>query len=648
MKNIFKMIAALLLDSFSSKAQATPAFSLDTMILKQFVHNEAIYRNQAWKFRRSTNENRIVLGEILSQVFELKESDVISMGVSSYNIYSPDKPTNEVLTDQKSIWNFDLFSCVLKHKDPETGYYSHQTEFCSTLFLKTSGGNIVLSLTGYSGAATEAYMRCSIMAMDDQSNGKAEAQSFILAHSEASDGSLLTQYIRLEENTAHKLKSGENLDDVEMELLNGAYEFKYNFYTGYGEWLFEQKRFYDAYTMLMRAYTQYKENYNFTDAEAVKSYIVTCDDLCWCLCHQGRYEEANFFLKESVLGTENFDVLSKKIAEKRLPVAVSDNSIPIGFALNLLFGVMQKNIVADVAVYNFETNSFENIQAGKKLSDIVLNSKEARNKAFLLVRSFAQSHTKDEDDSSILCFMAPLVMVAHDVEDDSGKPLTKVDAMACNFETNDDKRTFEQGNVPEHYTFIVGQDEVRSFDNSKAYDEINAFCDDLQKSHRIMEEYKLCQDYFNYRNAKITKDSNMPKDKYAALMADVCYSIGWSLMDLGKMEMAEYYLSIASSSMDAQCIQEHINCLTNLRSPRAMKVIDWAMNNSAKPEDAEYEEAWKSHMAFLKRRKAYVLIDQNRLDEAKTLLEKMLQDPLCHDFAVKELEYINNQMSNQK
>jgi hypothetical protein len=45
-------------------------------------------------------------------------------------------------------------------------------------------------------------------------------------------------------------------------------------------------------------------------------------------------------------------------------------------------------------------------------------------------------------------------------------------------------------------------------------------------------------------------------------------------------------------------------------------------------------------MAFLKRRKAYILIDKNRLAEAEKLLTEMTNDSLCKDFAEGELKYI--------
>ena len=53
-------------------------------------------------------------------------------------------------------------------------------------------------------------------------------------------------------------------------------------------------------------------------------------------------------------------------------------------------------------------------------------------------------------------------------------------------------------------------------------------------------------------------------------------------------------------------------------------------------------EEWNFHMAFLKRRKAYILIDKNRISEARILLQEMANEPLNKGFAQRELQYLEN------
>jgi hypothetical protein len=47
-----------------------------------------------------------------------------------------------------------------------------------------------------------------------------------------------------------------------------------------------------------------------------------------------------------------------------------------------------------------------------------------------------------------------------------------------------------------------------------------------------------------------------------------------------------------------------------------------------------------SFNSFLKRRKSYVLIETGRYDEARAILNELLNDPDSSDFAMSELAYL--------
>ena len=99
-------------------------------------------------------------------------------------------------------------------------------------------------------------------------------------------------------------------------------------------------------------------------------------------------------------------------------------------------------------------------------------------------------------------------------------------------------------------------------------------------------------------------------------------------------DVAEYYLKIG-----ADCnyrVGEYINCLVNNKDVRSLAVIQ----NYLLSDDAIFGPTIEASRAFLHRRMAYVLIDWGMMDKAKQLLENMLHDPLCHDFAEHELEYL--------
>ena len=130
------------------------------------------------------------------------------------------------------------------------------------------------------------------------------------------------------------------------------------------------------------------------------------------------------------------------------------------------------------------------------------------------------------------------------------------------------------------------------------------------------------------------------------IFIESCYRIGFCMMELGKPQVAAYYLEIASKDNDYEHIQEYINCLSNMMDPQALDVVNEVMEKSPKPETEDGIKQWNWHMAFLKRRKAYILIDNRNLDEAERLLREMKDDPLCKEFAEGELKYIE-QLRNQ-
>ena len=84
------------------------------------------------------------------------------------------------------------------------------------------------------------------------------------------------------------------------------------------------------------------------------------------------------------------------------------------------------------------------------------------------------------------------------------------------------------------------------------------------------------------------------------------------MVELGKPQVAAYYLEIASKDKDYEHIQEYINCLSNLMDPQALDVVEEVLEHSPMPEDEDGKKKWMYHMAFLKSRKAYIYIDKRR------------------------------------
>lgn len=123
----------------------------------------------------------------------------------------------------------------------------------------------------------------------------------------------------------------------------------------------------------------------------------------------------------------------------------------------------------------------------------------------------------------------------------------------------------------------------------------------------------------------------------------ICYLIGFCYSELRQYEKAYYYLDMTMPLRRITYTQEYVNCLVNSTDFRALDIINNLLNDTLSAhsdEDEELPAHIKAFVNFLKRRKAYVLIDQEKIDEAKTMLQEMLNEPENSDFAISELAYL--------
>ena len=84
-------------------------------------------------------------------------------------------------------------------------------------------------------------------------------------------------------------------------------------------------------------------------------------------------------------------------------------------------------------------------------------------------------------------------------------------------------------------------------------------------------------------------------------------------------------------------------CYSDMRQYKKAMSIDNLLKQLT-PSEEDEDEPTPPHIAnflsFLKRRKAFVLVDKRRYDDAKILLNTMLEEPDNVDFAINELAYI--------
>ena len=681
----------------------------DMLVKKTFVHLESAYQNQEYVFRRAIETNRIILGELLEPILQVSKSSVISMAVA-YRIEEAGDPIEEyVINNCDDIWNYDLFSCILKNKTDE-GHFTQGMFHETTLIVKTNKRNCIFVLTSLGGSETIKYMRVSVLSPDNSVEDDGTSlktqntpliTSFILSYSELENNPEYQTYSLIENSVKTKNERGQELSELEQEYIHGQFEFQGYYYVGYGKWLFEQKRFYDTFSILERAFNYMKSRIDETDTQQVKAFYDICNIIGVCLSNMDREDEACFYYRQGASGLALTEAnklalchakLGNPIAMKQMtdwlmlvaqkygdhqnwseevkqfsadvPVELSrykkkvdeemestpnySEVITIGYILKELWGLNKKNLAPCMFVYNFDDNSFmERIEDIDVIFDYVLNKEDTLNKVFVLSCTHVHYKTNDEEDKSILCHNAPIIISTHSIKGKDCTANIRIDMMRQNFSNNDDKRDFVRLNIPLNATCTIGLPYGISYSQDK--DSLLVAIRkgiELVEEKRFLEAYKLSKWIFECVSNNLKDKMGIKFESEDELLWDIffesSYNVGYCLMELGKPHTAAYYLEISSHSMNYRHIQEYINCLSNSQDPQALEVIEDVMKHSPKPESEEDLKPWNFHMAFLKRRKAYVLIDLKRYDDARKLLTEMLGDPLCEGFAKDELNYLNS------
>lgn len=119
-----------------------------------------------------------------------------------------------------------------------------------------------------------------------------------------------------------------------------------------------------------------------------------------------------------------------------------------------------------------------------------------------------------------------------------------------------------------------------------------------------------------------------------------CYLIGYCYAEMRLYEKAYFYLDYLWPLKEITYCEEYINCLVNGKDVRAMGVIDEELKRLGGMKDEDVTEEVSEYYLFLLRRRAYVLTEMRRLDEAEGLLEKLSGIDGHTEYIRNELDYI--------
>lgn len=122
---------------------------------------------------------------------------------------------------------------------------------------------------------------------------------------------------------------------------------------------------------------------------------------------------------------------------------------------------------------------------------------------------------------------------------------------------------------------------------------------------------------------------------------EVSYMIGYCYNALHQYDRSYYYLELLLPLHNIIYTEEYINCMVNGGDLRAYGIIEGLLQElSNLPEKEKVKNYFEPFRNFLKRRKAYILVERKSYDEAERMLRKMIDEPENADFAIHELAYI--------
>ena len=170
----------------------------------------------------------------------------------------------------------------------------------------------------------------------------------------------------------------------------------------------------------------------------------------------------------------------------------------------------------------------------------------------------------------------------------------------------------------------------------------------LHRQKRYYEAISCVENAYRLLNSNIDKKSLEERN----LFLEICYMLGFCYNELQQYDRAYYYLTFVTGVNRTLYAEEYVNCMIYLGDYRSLMTIDGILedlhNSIVEDEEGEVEQSVHPFLQFLYRRKAYVLVELHRFDEAEEMLRQMIDDPESGDFALDELAYIQQLREKDK
>lgn len=671
------------------------AEEIKEMVFKRFIYMEAAYRTQEVNPREHVEIPRASADKMVSLADVL---DLLSAGMAAkYNgrAFVTRRLGEEVTTtseeDAAATLAHSPFKYVFEHNDDDSSSVLDAAVNLSLEFVGQDGTSAYtqIALKPLGSTENSVYVRLTVMSpsvgADDlrtsRSGSEPDVYSCVVVYDVKDPSADLQRFDEIEQATQEKLKEQQPLEPLEDEMMRGMQGISYPAYNlGYGKWLLDHHRYYDAYVVYQRVYNCLKPDLAHLQKEAQEAFYHACYGMGICLRQLGFLDKAAYYLQLSMIGNDEFiasyvetlalhshnrvcyylNQLRSQVAQapsaaeeiKRIEKLAAESEerhqqqvveridwgmLPLGYVLHHFYDAVPECLMGASVITPAEAEPVKVLAAKEEIWQ--LNLYELKDATVYIGYSRAAWEMKVPYDASHLCQNGCIVMNVRTVKSAEGKPYVRVDLVAPNFAHNDEKRFPAPFNLPEYHSFVLGLEGEQHQSARTELEEIYQKSLELKHSFRTVEAMRGFEYLHNVLKVEYTKVT--ASDEMEEMFFDATYELGFCLVELEQYERAAYYLDWVQEGGKAEYAREFVNCLCNSGDVRALEVIDGVMKGMKKPENPEFAESYAYFMAFMNRRKAFVLVSRGMIDEAKQLLQELLNDPISKDFAQQELDYLS-------
>jgi hypothetical protein len=162
---------------------------------------------------------------------------------------------------------------------------------------------------------------------------------------------------------------------------------------------------------------------------------------------------------------------------------------------------------------------------------------------------------------------------------------------------------------------------------------------------RYYEAIDFLTHAFFYLNDEYDFLSNTQRNAFR----EISFLIGFCYMELQLFAEAYYFLDIVHDLNNIRYAQEYINCMVNSNDYRAAEIVEnmisfvtnfMMRSEEDEDDDNEVPQSVTDFYHFLRRRRVYLMINNEQFQEAEQECKSMLNEPANADFALDELAYI--------